>query len=287
MKVLNAISRLNAEAVRADEQAGAANVKMLFALMIAHALLMAAVPAGFSAAQGGTCENRITQSTRSAFRDFIGENGKTCRGRVRAYNPNNETVTITKENGDTLQVNLSILSKTDQTYVREWDLINVFFSQNRFHVSARTKQSRGRMQLLVWRPEEEIVYSILLKNRSNYALTDLTLDYCIYDDLYRSGSRESMESQGVKCGTLKIGTLAAGENMRAETQPVIFPRKGDGFEYYQGNQVPAGRTGGIWVRIYLPLAGNRRAMREFALPNSIMKTRRWTMPSSQNNGQEN
>lgn len=272
-------------------------MRMLLVIMIAHA--MTAVPIGLSAAQNGRGNYIITEAAGSEFRVFIGQNGKTVRGKVRDFNSRNETVTITKKNGSILKVNLGIFSKADQAYVREWYLIKEFYSQNRLRISAREKQKRFRTELLIWRTEEEIVYSIMLENRSDCDLNDLTMDYCIYHEVhrpdtyfepYRPGNQEQVDSQNVKCGTLKIGTLAAGGKMHVETQPVVIPREGGGLEYYKGNRRRVGKTRGVWVRIYLPLSDKRYAMREYAMPNSIMKTRQWITPgapSSQNNGQEN
>ena len=271
-------------------------MKMPMAIIAAHAMAMAmAVTAasigldGNSVPQEGRRKNIITESTLQEFRVFVTRSGKTVKGRVRAYNPDNGIVAIAKENGKTHKIDLSIFSKADQAYVREWHLIKAFFSQDRFHISVRKKRSGAGTELLIWRSEVEIVYGIMLENRSDYDLEGLSVAYCIYCEPDRSGYREQVESQGIKCGTLNIGTLAAGEKTQVETQPVVVPNEG-GLEYYKDNKVPSEKTLGIWVRIYLPLADKRRAMREFAMPNSIMKTRKWASsdaPSSQNNWQEN
>lgn len=269
-------------------------MKTLLAIMIVHVMTLAA-PLGLSGQQGGRCHNIITEVAGSEFRVFIGQNGKTVRGKILAFNSRNETVTITKESGSTLKVNLGIFSKADQAYVREWYRIKEFYSQNRLRISARKKQKIFRTELLICRNEIEIVYSILLENRSDCDLKDLTVDYCIYYELhrpetyiepYRPGNQYQFDGPGVKCKTLKIGTLAAGEKTQIETQPVVIPMEGGGLEYYKGNRVVVGKTRGIWVRIYLLLSDKRYAMREFAVPNSIMNTRQWITPSSQNNGRE-
>lgn len=257
-------------------------MKTRMAIIIAHAMTMTAAPTGLGSRydgntvpQGhGTRENIITESTLQEFRNFPGENGKNVRGRILAYNPNTETVTIATENGKTVKTDLSIFSKANQAYVREWDLIKAFFTQNRFCISVRKKKSETGAELLIWRPEEEIVYGILLENRSDYDLKGLTVDYCIYFEPDRLDYREQVESPCVKCGTLKIGTLAAGEKTQVETQSVNFPKEG-GFEYYKDNTVPAGETLGIWIRIYLPLKSGNNAMREYAKPTDLMNDREW------------
>lgn len=264
-------------------------MRMRTIIMIAHTIVTMVAPICLSAAQDVRHENVITESALKEFHDFTTADDKTVKARVRAYYPDQGIVAITKENGSSLKVDLGIFSTADQVYVREWDLIKTFFTQNRFHVSVRKKQNKTGAEHMIWRMEEEIVYAILLENRSDYDLKGLTVDYCIYFEPDRLGYREQIEIQNVKCGTLKIGTLAAGEKMQVETRPVVCPKKGGGLEYYKENQAIRGKARGLWIQIYLPLAGGTKAIREFSSPSSLIKNCQWTPPdatASQNNRQE-
>ena len=267
-------------------------MKTLMVIIIAHAMAMPAVSRGLD---GDGRENIITESALQEFHVFVARSGKTVTGRVRSYNPDKGLVAIAAENGKTHKVDLNTLSKADQAYVREWHLIKEFFAQDRFHISVRKKRSRAGAEHLIWRLEEQIVYGIILENRSNYVLENLSVDYRIYrGPVFQNvpdqpDNRGQADSQGIKYGTLNIGTLAVGEKTRVEIQSVIFPNEG-GLEYYQIDKEPRGKILGLWIRIYMPLKSGRNAMREFAIPNSIMKNRQWItsdVPSSQNNGPEN
>lgn len=279
---------------------GGRTLKTLMAIIIAHAMTMTATPTGLvcrydgnTVPQGhGTRENIITESSLQEFRVFIARSGKSVTGRVRSYNPDKGIVAIAKENGKAHKVDLNTLSTADQAYVREWHLIKEFFAQDRFHISVRKKRSRTGAEHLIWRLEEEIVYGIILENRSNYVLENLSVDYRIYRrPIFQNvpdqpDNHGQADSQGVKYGTLNIGTLAVGEKTRVEIQSVVFPKE-DQIEYYQIDKEPKGKILGLWIRIYMPLESGRNAMREFSFPSSLMKNRKWITPSSQNNGQEN
>ncbi|MCK4565326.1 MAG: hypothetical protein KAU94_11715 [Verrucomicrobia bacterium] len=244
---------------------------------------------GSTATQDDRRENIITQSTLSKFRVFTTTNDKPVKARVRAYYPDKGIVAIAKESGKTHRVDLNTLSKDDQDYVREWHRIKDFFSQDRFHISVRKKRSGAGAEYLFCRFEVEIVYAIMLENRSDYDLEGLSVDYCIYHGQEELNYWGQVMSQGVKSGTRNIGTLARGEKVQFETQPALFPRS-DGFEYYQVDKEPRGEILGIWIRTYLPLESGHNAMRELSFPSSLMKTRKWIAPdapSSQNNWKEN
>lgn len=256
-------------------------MKMLKAIIIAHAMIIMAARTGHSSPPGGGRENIITQSTLSKFRVFTTTNDKTVKARVRAYYPNKGIVDIAKENGKTHRVDLNTFSKDDQDYVRQWHPAQQFLAPDRFHISVRKKRSGAGVEYLICKSEETIVYEIRLENRGSYDLNGLTLDYCIYHEQEELNYRGQVMSQGVKSGTRNIGTLARGEKVQFETEPVVFP-KGAQIEYYKGNKVPQGKILGIWIRAYLPLADGNKAMREFSMPNSIMKNRKWITPENPN-----
>lgn len=232
---------------------------------------------GSTAAQDDRGENIITESMLQEFRDFHGENKKTVRGRVVAYNPDSDVVTIAKEKGGTYRVGLSQFSDADQAYVRECNPIKEFFNQKRFHISTEKKPVGGGVELMICRQEEIIAFDILLENRSHYDLNGLTLDYCIYHEQEELNYRGQVMSQGVVSGTRNIGTLARGEKVRLKTEPVVFP-KGAQIEYYKDNKVPQGKILGLWIRVCLPLVDGNKAMRELSMPNTLINNRKWITP---------
>ena len=218
-------------------------------------------------------ENVITEAL-SELHDFMNKDGKSARGRVHAYNPDTGVVTIAMENGKTFGADLGTFSNANQAYVREWHFISEFFTQVHINVFTKKEQSGVGMEFLIWRPEEEIVYVIELENQSNYALNDLTVDYCIYYELDRPGNRGRGVEQGEQFGTLNIETLAGGEQVQVKTQSLVLP-KGIPYEYYKDHKAPIGRVQGICIRIYLPLTGGNKVMREFSLPDNLRKHRNW------------
>lgn len=248
------------------------------AIIIVQAMATLVPMASGGHPENGTSENIITESTLREFHVFHGTDGKAVKGRIKAYNPDTETVTIIKESGGARKVGLDVLSKADQACVREWHLLHGFFTKVHIHSSVRINSNGVGTEFLIWRPDKEIVYDITLENRSDYDLHDLTIDYCIHYELDRPGNRGRTTEQRAKCGTLAIGTLADGNKAQAETQPLVLPKEYP-YEYYKDNELPMGKVKGIRLRIYLPLDSGKKAMREFPSPDVLMKYRKWIAPS--------
>lgn len=203
----------------------------------------------------------------SEFHEFTGKDGKRIRGRIKTHNPDAGVVTLALEDGTTCRVKLSFFSQADQAYIREWHLIKEFFTQLHCQISSTKKQGGVGEEYLIWRPEQNIVYDITLANRSRCNLTKLTVNYSIYYELDQPGNRGRVVKPGMKSGTLNIDTLAGGATAQVKTQPLVLPK--GGLEYYKAHKVPIGRVKGISIRVYLPLTGGRKAMREFCMPNHL------------------
>jgi hypothetical protein len=242
-------------------------MKMPIVIMLVMALAGAA-------ASGGHPENIITESS---VRSFQHENGKTVRARVAAFKPESNKVTLAREDRRTFSVDLGVFSEADRTYVREWHSIKDFFRQDGLHISASRRPVRGDVEHLIWRSEETVVYDITLENRCDFDMNDLTLEYTIYYRVNEPNIPEPNADQGFKGGRLNIQRLAAGEQIRVNTLPVSFPTE-DLFEYYRDGKAPAVKLLGIRLRVYLPLDSGRKAMREFASPDALLKTRKWVSP---------
>ncbi len=245
-------------------------MKPLMAIMIVMALAGAT-------ASGGHPENIITESFLREFHVFHSSDGKAIKGRIKAYNPDSEVVTIAKESGGVRKTGLDAFSKADQTYVLEWHLLKAFFTQIHIQISSRINRNGVGTEFLIWRPDREIVYDITLINRSGYDLHDLTIDYRIHYELDRPGNRGQVTERRAQCGTLAIGTLADGDKVQAETQPLVLPKEYP-YEYYKDNRVPIGKVLGIRILVYLPLSSGSKAMREFANPDSLRRTHKWVPP---------
>lgn len=219
--------------------------------------------------------------------EFTGANGRTCHGRVVGYNASTGIVTIEKKDNGTCKVELALLSPGDQSYVREWHLIKEFFTANRIRISAREKKCADDQekefhnrdgQYLARQALQSIGYEIDLQNWIKSNLTEVKLEYCIYFEQDRPDrDHGSVTVQGVKCGTLNIGTLAAGARIEIDSKPaLLFQRER---ERGPGSTLQADIRG-IWIRLYIPLDDGRRAMLEYATPKRILKVRQWATTDS-------
>ncbi|MDF7824398.1 hypothetical protein P4B35_10275 [Pontiellaceae bacterium B12227] len=242
---------------------------MVLILALAMAAAVAVAPS----------EEIITKAESQEFRVFRNAEGKTVRGRIVKYNPEKETVIIETEDRKVRTVKLDDLSETDQAYVRDWKPVpfSDFISPKHFIISARRRRLAGAVEYLIWRPEETVVYDITLKNRCDFNLENLTLDYCIYYKTTEPNIRGAQPDIGVKRGRRHIKRVARRGNTRLATEPVTFPTE-DLFEYYKDGEAPPLKLQGIRIRVYLPLGDGRKAMREYANPDNLIKDYRWSEP---------
>ena len=220
--------------------------------------------------------NVITAADMQDSRAFHNKNGKVVEGRIMAYHPESETVTIRKKSGKPFNIDLDVLSEADQAHVREWHSLKNFFDPERLQISVKREKSTDGMELLIWKPTEEIVYEITLRNRCGRDLENLILRYHIwYDRLVPQDHKEDVIILG-SGGELKVGTLADGKSIRLKTRPVTISVD-DLYEYYKENEMPIAKLKGIKVKIFLPLDDNRKAMRELFHP-STLNQRNWLAP---------
>ncbi|MDF7824402.1 lectin-like protein [Pontiellaceae bacterium B12227] len=229
----------------------------------------------------GSAEPLLTAPPQE-FHDFLGANGKSCRGRILGYDPNSDSVTIEKENKRSYTGALSHFSEADQTYVREWHLVKELCTPKRVRIAAKQIQvgdereieyhdNQGNQRCLQTMVNH--AYSVTLDNRTSSDLNNLTVEYCIYYEQERPSPHGPRTAKGVQCGTLPTGTLAGRTKATDETEHVVLSKRR--FINYNGNAVLKGKIEGIWIRVFLPLANGQKAMRECSIPKTLMKDRQW------------
>lgn len=217
------------------------------------------------------------------FHDFHGVNGKTCRGRIVAYSPATDRVTIAKTNKRTHKVGLSNFSEADQIYVHDWHLVKEFCTEANLHITTKKKKmgddreiefhdNEGRLRSR--QRMEEIGYVVSLENRSGTNLSGVLVEYCIYYQQERPNQMGKMLNKGVKCGSMEIGTLAVKTKVQVKTQTVTISKR-ELEAGFNDDRVFEGKVLGIWARVYLPLANGNKAMRECSMPNDLMKVQKW------------
>ncbi|RKX33412.1 MAG: hypothetical protein DRP64_20955, partial [Verrucomicrobia bacterium] len=152
----------------------------------------------------------------------------------------------------------------DQRHIKEWNIIRCFQSERLFKISAgmrsrQTKRTVGQSKFDFsgfnidlsggsQGTQYTYYYTITLENRSNVTLKNMTIEYHIY---YRQQKNKS-----VKCGKIWIHQMDPKSKKREETTEGIPDYIGDIF-YYQEVKVD-----GIWIRVTLPLSGDRKVVRE-------------------------
>lgn len=215
----------------------------------------------------------VTASILTSLREFHGKNGKVVRGQIHAYNPDSDTATIAREDGRKRKVKLDTLTEADQAGIREWHRLQEFFSQNGLRMSVKLKRVKSEREswLLkeqIWRREntEDVVYEIELENRTRHTLPDLTLAYRIHSKKGQPTEPQSNDIEILKTGMLDIGTLEAGQTVELKTETIPHPGN-DPFDYYTDDGTMGMKVRGIRVRVFLPIADGKRAMREMTVRN--------------------
>lgn len=219
----------------------------------------------------------VTQTILHKTHDLHGRDGKVVRGRIHAYNPDTETATIAREDGKMYKVRLDTLSEADQARVREWHRLKDFFSQSRLRISVQMKGVKGKQEYPLlkehiwrWEDKENLIYVIKLENRRSSTLPNLTLAYRIHSRKKHPEEPKSPEIKILKTGTFNMGTLAAGKTVELKTEPVP-QSKSNPFNYYTDDGSFGAPTLSIRIRVFLPMADGRKAMREISTLNIPQK----------------
>ena len=224
----------------------------------------------------------------SGYRNFLGKNGESVRCKVLAFDRLRDMVTIQKDNGRTHKVDVGLFSEHDQTYVQEWQTAKRFNSESRFKVAAKRKKFKVDKKRHVnnyygvenaQTTIEQTGYEITLENRSDTPLKNIIVEYCIYYEQERADRDKQVTDEGVKCGVLHIDELAPKAKTTLQTDPVTLRKhelSSNWFHYSGAENKQQGKVVGIWMRVYLPLSDGQRVTRQYSLPTSLKKNRKWS-----------
>ncbi len=224
----------------------------------------------------------------SGYHEFLGNNGKSIRGQVLAFDKIRKKVTIQKDNGRTHKVDVSLFSKKDQIYVREWQIAKGFNSECRFKISAKRKQfdvNKKRHVADYYGNEksqttiEQVGYEITLESRIDTPLKDVAVEYCIYYEQERSDRGKQVTDEGVTRGVLHIDELAPKVKTPLKTDQVTLCKhelNADWYYYSGAKNKQQGKMVGIWLRVHLPLSNGQRVTRQYSRPDSLKENRKWS-----------
>lgn len=227
------------------------------------------------------------------YHDFTDTQGRTIRGRILAYDEASGKVRFERDNRKQTKVSIGIFSEADQTYIKEWLFARSFMTEGTFKINAKRKQKNKEKEdsYLRSRTVEDTHYEIILENRAATDLNNLEVEYCIYyeqEEVKHNAALEEVLNQGVYFGNSSIESIASRGKVTLKTDAVsIFKDTMDSGvilitldgKSADSDNVQEGEIHGIWIRVHLKLPSGERVTREYLMPNSINKSRKWTESS--------
>ncbi len=221
------------------------------------------------------------------YRDFMDSQGRTIRGRILRYDAKKRAVTMERDNKKMVTVPLTIFSDKDQEYILEWEFNKVFLSQSSFKIEAKRKREKdkdgsysggGSTSTKV----ENTIYEIILQNKSTSTLEGLELEYCIYYEQEKHGNGKTIDEEGVRCGTLKVGAIRpkSSKDLMTEAVSIYTSELNAGWIYSSGtdNKI-SGDVRGLWVRVNMTTKSGNVITRDFCMPDSLSNSKAWTTTS--------
>lgn len=201
------------------------------------------------------------------YHDFLCKDGRTFRGQIVAYDHHSSIVSIQRDNKRLIKVSPDIFDKVDQVYIKEWNIIRCFQSEHLFKVSAGRYAVKGE-KVSRYKYLRNTHYNIVMENGSATPFQNMTVEYRIY--------YTCKQTQGIMCGKFLVSEMDPGSKRKVRT-PRSIPSKLSSEKKISifGNPYYTTAVDGIWLRITLPLSGGRKVAREYCLPDSISKHRKW------------
>lgn len=223
------------------------------------------------------------------YRDFMSADGKAIRGKILRVDGKKKTVTIERDTRKSATVPIAVFSAEDQSYIKEWMKFEGVRSNSKFKVSCErrtfetwTKEKLGTItytgggsetdQVVGKHSFKKIGYDVKIRNNNDYALSGLTLQYCIY---YEQDSGRGPK-EGVKFGTAELGTIISRKELELSTAPVEVFKYESNAEFLN-SRVNKGEVKGVWVRICAKdKEGDLMVLRQESLPSGILKSKAWS-----------
>lgn len=223
------------------------------------------------------------------YRTFTSTDGQTIQARILRYEAGRDRVQLERKDGEKGWASLSVLSDSDQEYIREWVTADRMLTGKSLEVSfvKKTTGSLGRSGSTGSTDKEILWFLIRVKNTGREDIQKLKLKYRIYIEIDNSGKNDGSR---IVEGSFEIDSLAAGQSTNVETAEVtlkeVYQSVSDkGEEYYDsttdtwrsssvslGNKkVSEENLDGIWVKVYGPEIEGVPVVRDVYYPSSLQK----------------
>ena len=218
-----------------------------------------------------------------------------------------DEVTVEREDGRRLTVNISGFSDSDQAYVKEWFLSNELVSERNLKIACDDETVEKRKEeitqttiytdtditeetVIGYKRYEVIAYNITLENRTADPIANARLEYKIYYEQSERGI-DVVPVKSVLADTAEVPVLESKKPVKIQTKTVeIFEEdrpnsttttsSSSGSSRSTSIEPAEGEVIGIRGRLIIKLASGKEVVREFCDPSSLSDEKYpWNMES--------
>lgn len=196
----------------------------------------------------------VLEAGESEFRTFTNPEGIEMEAKLTLVS--GDDVYIERRDGLATKVDISIFSKDDQKFIREWAKKDALTSgdvdaQFKTHVSSRSGwESTGGIRRKRWKEG----YEVVVENNSDFDMKDVRIEYLVlkFEDAIAAEKRSEGVERKLK-GSAKIGPIGKRSTGTVETEqfPMLETKLEPGFYWVGGGKKTSeDEMRGIWVKIY-------------------------------------
>lgn len=166
-----------------------------------------------------------------------------------------DDVFIERQDGLATKVDISIFSKEDQEYIRDWEKkaawskdIEIRFKT---HVSDREGWEGSPVEIKTWKEG----YEAVIQNETAFDMEEVRIEYRVFkfEDAIAAQKRSEGEIRKLK-GSAKVGSIPAWSEESTETKqfPMQQTKLAGGYYFSSGGkETSKDKMEGVWVRVYV------------------------------------
>ena len=223
----------------------------------------------------------ILRAGESNFRTFSDSQGREMNAKL--IQVSGEDIYIERLDGLSTKVNISIFSKEDQEFIRDWDRKETIKNdaiKARFITDVEGKSRWDNNGSGIVRKTWKEGYKIELSNESQLDLKNIRIEYLVFkfEDAMAAQKRSEGEVRKISDET-KIPTLRAGSTARVSTKkfPMLETKLAPGYKWESGGkETSEDEMRGIWIKVFV---GEILAT-EASKPENLMRKESWPTSKS-------
>lgn len=195
----------------------------------------------------------LAYATDPGFRLFTDPQGREMHAKLTQISGND--VYIERQDGLATKVDISLFSKVDQDYIRDWEKkaawskdVEIRFKS---HVTDRTGWSDSTIMDKTWKEG----YEVVIDNETAFDMVDVRIEYMVlkFDDAIAAQKRSEGEVKKLK-GSTKVGKVAAwsDETVMTDQFPMRETKLAPRTRWASGGkETSKDRMEGVWIRVFV------------------------------------